>query len=277
MPDKEQIVASIQKLARKLRHTPTHWEFTSQTGFTDYVVTEHFAKWNDAIRAAGLQPYARNLRAEDSELLSDWGEVTRKNRAMPAHREYRRTGNYDPRTIERRFGAWSKVPGAFRQFAEGKREWADVLALIPERVKQMREGKRERRAAKHGANAGAPWYAGRKKLPVYGNPTQYRWLRHEPTNEMGVVLLFGMMAKDLGYLIENVQARFPDCEAKRQIGPDRWQRVRIEFEYESRNFREHGHAVQGCDMIVCWRHNWKECPKQLEVIELARVIQTMSG
>jgi hypothetical protein len=42
-----------------------------------------------------------------------------------------------------------------------------------------------------------------------------------------------MLAKDLGFLIETVQNGFLDCEAKRQVGPDRWQRVRIEFEYES--------------------------------------------
>jgi hypothetical protein len=46
----------------------------------------------------------------------------------------------------------------------------------------------------------------------------------------------------------------------------KWQRVRIEFEYQSRNFVAHFHDVRKCDMIVCWEHNWKECP--LEVIEL---------
>jgi hypothetical protein len=65
-------------------------------------------------------------------------------------------------------------------------------------------------------------------------------------------------------------------EAKRQIGPNNWQRVRIEFEFESRNFRDHGHAYDGCDVIVCWRHNWAECPEGLEVVELASIIKTLS-
>jgi hypothetical protein len=51
--------------------------------------------------------------------------------------------------------------------------------------------------------------------------------------------------------------------------------VRIEFEFESRNFRDHGHDVDGCDVIVCWRHNWTECPAHLEVLELQSVIQTL--
>jgi hypothetical protein len=34
----------------------------------------------------------------------------------------------------------------------------------------------------------------------------------------------------------------------------------------------HGHDPKGCDIIVCWRHNWKKCPKNLEVIELGPMV-----
>lgn len=111
--------------------------------------------------------------------------------------------------------------------------------------------------------------------PTYENPIDFRGLRHEPVNEDGVVFLFGMVARELGYMVEAVQAGFPDCEAKRQIQPGKWQRVRIEFEFESRNFREHGHSENGCDVIVCWRHNWQDCPARLEVVELASVIKSL--
>ena len=84
-----------------------------------------------------------------------------------------------------------------------------------------------------------------------------------------------MVARELGYLVESVQAGFPDCEAKRQIGPGKWQRVSIEFEFESRNFVEHGHPSDGCDVIVCWRHNWRECPAHLEVVELSSLIRSL--
>jgi hypothetical protein len=103
----------------------------------------------------------------------------------------------------------------------------------------------------------------------------FRGLRHEPVNEQGVVLLFGMVAKELGYIVEAVQSAFPDCEAKRQIGPGRWQRVHLEFEFESRNFRDHGHSLTGCDVIVCWRHNWPDCPHHLEILELSSLIKSL--
>jgi hypothetical protein len=55
----------------------------------------------------------------------------------------------------------------------------------------------------------------------------------------------------------------------RKIDDQRWQLVKIEFEKESRNFLRHGHLPSGCDLIVCWVHNWPECP--VEVIELSKM------
>jgi hypothetical protein len=124
---------------------------------------------------------------------------------------------------------------------------------------------------------GRPQYWKRSDRPTCGNPIDFRGLRHEPVNEGGVVFLFGMAARELGYLVEAVQAGFPDCEAKRQVAPGKWQRVRIEFEFESRNFRDHGHPPDGCDVIVGWQHNWPECPPHLEVVELSKIIRTLSS
>lgn len=103
----------------------------------------------------------------------------------------------------------------------------------------------------------------------------FRCLAHAPVNEAGVILLFGMIAGEIGYSIDNVQGGFPDCEGKRRVSAERWERVRIEFEYRSRNFVRHQHDPRGCDLIVCWEHDWAECP--LEVIELKSVIAGLPG
>lgn len=65
----------------------------------------------------------------------------------------------------------------------------------------------------------------RPDRPIFGDPIDFRGLRHEPVNEQGVVFLFGMVARELGYLVEAVQGGFPDCEAKRQISKGQWQPV----------------------------------------------------
>jgi hypothetical protein len=33
---------------------------------------------------------------------------------------------------------------------------------------------------------------------------------------------------------------------------------------------QHLHPIEGCDLIICWKHNWPQCP--LEVLELQKVI-----
>ena len=111
----------------------------------------------------------------------------------------------------------------------------------------------------------------RKDRPVMGEPFDRSPMTNAPVNELGVMVLFGMVAAGLGLQVESVQGKFPDCVAKRQVAPGKWQYLRIEFEYESKNFKLHGHDPKGCDMIVCWRHNWKECPAEIEVVELCRL------
>jgi hypothetical protein len=105
-------------------------------------------------------------------------------------------------------------------------------------------------------------------LPPLGEPRAIGCVTNAPLNEQGVVLLFGALATELGFRVLATQTAFPDCFAMRRMGDGRWRLARIEFELESRSFVNHGHDPAGCDLIVCWRHNWPDCP--LEVLELGR-------
>jgi hypothetical protein len=109
--------------------------------------------------------------------------------------------------------------------------------------------------------------------PQCGDPLRFDALLRAPISEAGVILAFGMFAERLGYAVETVKPAFPDCIAKRRVGDGRWESVRIEFEYRSRNFRAHGHDPNGCDLIVCWTHDWPDCP--IEVLELRSALATM--
>jgi len=281
MPDKQHILDSIVAVARRLGRAPSRAEFTARSGISAFFVLQWFRSWSDAIRAAGLRPYTRNAKVEDRALLEDWGNAVRKNRGVLPRHIYRRKAKYNPCTLANRFGGWTSVPEAFRKFAKGKRKWADVVALLPApqaRVPAKEEVRgRPNEEAVPRTPASKRRHAPLKDRPLYGNPSHFRGLGHEPVNEQGVVLLFGMLARELGYVIEAVQTGFPDCEAKRRISPERWQRVRIEFEFESRNFRDHGHPASGCDVIVCWRHNWEECPENMEVVELSSIIKSLAN
>lgn len=107
-----------------------------------------------------------------------------------------------------------------------------------------------------------------KHRRVFGDKISFKSLSCAPVNELGVVYLFGVLHDLLDLSIESIQSGFPDCIARRRVSENRWEEVRIEFEYESKNFADHKHNPNGCDMIVCWRHNWNDCPSNIEVIEL---------
>jgi len=107
---------------------------------------------------------------------------------------------------------------------------------------------------------------------LFGDKVHFKSLSCAPVNELGVVYLFGVLHETFDFKIESIQAGFPDCIARRKIGPNRWEEVRIEFEYDSRSFKTHGHDPTAVDMIVCWKHNWPGCPDGIEIVELSTLL-----
>ena len=70
-----------------------------------------------------------------------------------------------------------------------------------------------------------------------------------PIDELGVVLLFGIYHRKLGFpYILKASEKFPDAEVVDSLGNVR----KVEFEYKASNFREHRHDPEKCDFIVCW-------------------------
>lgn len=271
IPDQDAVLNAIRNCAVTLGRPPSRSEFMASAGMTEYQVLRHFPSWREAVRAAGLEPHSTNQSLALETLLEDWGEVVRRMRRIPTRDQYRKAGNYSAGVFDKRIGSWAAVPPRFREWASGSPAWADVVALLP-----LENARPEQQVVPVSEvpplMSLKPIHQKLSSRPTYGNPIDFRGLRHEPINENGVVFLFGMVARELGYSVEAVQVGFPDCEAKRQVGPRKWQRVRIEFEFESRNFRDHGHTVDGCDIIICWRHNWTECPSSLEILDLSRAI-----
>ncbi len=277
-PDKNEIISAIRQTANELGRSPSRSAFIGHTGISEYQVLKYFPSWNSAVLEAGLEPDTSNVQIDDDTLIVDWSNVVRLLRQIPTRIQYRNQGKFSASSFEHRFGPWSRIPDRFRVFATNKPEWNDIIALLP--VQASNTTVKNQPVADATTNLGTRHCAKKhSKLsdrPIYGNHLDFRGLRHEPVNENGVIFLFGIVARELGYSVEAVQAGFPDCEAKRQIDPGKWQRVRIEFEYESRNFRDHGHPSDLCDVIVCWRHNWQGCPDHIEVIELSKVIKQLA-
>jgi hypothetical protein len=112
---------------------------------------------------------------------------------------------------------------------------------------------------------------------VYGDPIEFRGVRHAPVDIGGVIFLFGMVARELGFNVEAMSSGFPRCEAKRQVAPGKWSRLRIDFELESRQFRDAGRNPAACDLIVCWRETWPDRPASIDVLSLERILPTLGS
>ncbi|MDH5186372.1 MAG: hypothetical protein OEW70_04830 [candidate division WOR-3 bacterium] len=111
-----------------------------------------------------------------------------------------------------------------------------------------------------------------REKSVVGDIINFRGLVYSPTNENGVIFLFGKVMEDINMYIEEIKPGFPDCIGRRFTGKG-WERVYIEFEYKSSHFQEHRHNPDDCDLIVCWEHDWPDSP--LEVIELREIIKSL--
>lgn len=115
----------------------------------------------------------------------------------------------------------------------------------------------------------------RKKARALGESVHFRGLKFAPLNEKGVAYLFGMVSHELGFVIEVLRAEPPDCEGKRCLDTtgSQWEHVKLSFEYKSSDFKAHGHSEDESDIIVCWLHDWDDCP--LEVLELRSTVRLL--
>src|SRR5262249_8392546 len=146
-----------------------------------------------------------------------------------SQRAFARTGPIGLTSYKRRWTSWTATLAAFREWLRVHQpDFPHLPALV--KLQTYESGRAARRIAADDRHCGAL--------------LNFRGCLHAPTNEQGVVLLFGMVLTELGFLIETVSTHFPDCEAKRLVD-GLWQRLRIEFELRSRNFALHGHDENG--------------------------------
>lgn len=275
---KEKLVQAYKEVWRALAKSPTKREFIRDARIDGRAVSERAisvcfgGRFASLAAAAGSEPNNQKQKIQDEDLLTEWGNIVRKLGHVPTVAEFHGLSRFSPDVLQRRFGGFTRVPQRFMEECGESPDWADIRQTVSNSVRSNRMPP-DREVEGDLANPARAKPDRLPDRPTYGSPIDFRGLRHEPINEDGVIFLFGMVARELGFLVESVQGGFPDCEAKQEVGKQKWQRVRIEFEFESRNFRDHGHDPKGCDIIVCWRHNWKEAP--LQVIELVREIERL--
>lgn len=266
---KEEILQAIKDCAAELGRAPSITELLKMSQVHRASLYRKFGGYRHALAACGLERSGPGYETDMRSLFVDWAAVARDVGKLPTMADYEVRSKHSIQPLLRRFGIWADVPAGLREYARQEaleEEWADVMEII------ARGQKTERNSPRKAVRSSVTQTARVKEDRLtYGTPLTYLPLTYAPTNEGGVIFLFGTMARGLGFAVSHIRGAFPDCEAMRLVGPEKWQPTLIEFELESRNFLAHGHDVRGADLIVCWKHNWENCP--LEVIELRKEIQ----
>lgn len=91
-----------------------------------------------------------------------------------------------------------------------------------------------------------------------------------PTNELGVVFVFGRVIGALGYKMAYMDGHYPDCVL---ISPAKLL-VRVEFEYQASNFIAHKHDPELCDLVVCWN---KDRDLPIHILALGQYFDMVTG
>jgi len=290
----DEMIDALQKISAnsELSKVPRHL-FLKETGLSIRQVYKAFGSYNNLIKSAGLVPTIFPQTGEpiysDENLLAEMVQVLHLPDSKPTRIFFEKNASISTSAIERRFGGWINALIRCVELLDSEQD-AHLINQIMEHkalarknrhqkttiIKQDNHSKTETEITNTSNDLRIQSNFPKDSSNYYGDFINFGGLQHTPVNEQGVVFLFGMICQKLGYVVETIQSGFPDCEAKRQIpgGKSKWQRVRIEFEFESKTFRSHGHDPRQCDIIVCWENNWPECP--IEVLELKSTINKIS-
>jgi hypothetical protein len=269
---REEIKQALKEIAAEGKQPST--AALKRRGISGYWIRELFPEGMTALKKEmGLKLSHQEQPHTDEELLKKIDAVVSKLKRIPVWIQLRRETRITDKVFKSHFGKKGKddVYTHYRDWLKKHQPRSGNIKLVDAYLEgkettfspESQVGKR----IKGAANTKWEKVSGR----VYGGHLHFGNLVYEPSNEQGVVFLFGMISKRLGFSVEGIGIEYPDCEAKRNIGKGRQQHVRIEFEYRSRDF---DHDPKGCDLIVCWEDNWgKNCPKP--VIELKKEIKAL--
>jgi hypothetical protein len=276
---REYIIQTLKELAAKSEKTVGASALV-QKGIGHYQIRNLIPEGLTKLKKdLGLIISRQERPLSDDELLGQMDKIVSKLNRIPTWAEIRRGTGTTDKVFNNRFGKKGirEVFRHYRKWLEKHKPESENIKLVNEYLEGQSKTKtlRLQQANKKSSSSKKPlqtWPKGNGRL--YGAPLNFGNLIYEPVNEQGVVFLFGMVSKFLGFSIEWIGTECPDCLAKRYIhGPrKRQQSVKIEFEYKSRQYKM-DHQIEESDIIVCWKNNWNDCP--LEVIELSTEIKKL--
>ncbi len=265
---KEHALAEVKRVASKLGVKALSMaQFNGQhTDVSAKTVALLWGGWHRAIEAAGLR---KHPKAYDeiplAELAREFLNAFRELGKVPSLTQLSRRSAHGEYLFSEKHGGYATFKKAAIELLLSEEDLdAAIRIALESHLAELRSG---------GQNGVGPVPAPHAR----GRHLGFRAFAFAPTYETEVVSLFAAVADELGFEIVAQREAFPDCEARRIVDQQRkrYKRCMIEYELRSSDYRKHKHSEAGCDLVVCWEHDWKECP--LEVLELKQAIRLLPG
>ncbi len=248
--DKDSVLEYLSQLARKLGKDSLTCDDVEEDGqIHPGTIMGKFGGFSKVLIEAGLKP-GRIYNRDSNEMIQELAGLMNQLRREPKKSEINEALNYKARSYELEFGSMKKAFDLAQDTM--KAGTTPEVRGIPAKAVPIQKKIARRR---------------------YGPEIGFRSLKYAPMNKLGVVFLFGILAEELGFHVESIEADFPACDAKFKTQNSTSERVTIEFEFKSSEFVRHGHGPYACNYLVCWQHDWKDCPDSLTVIELSKKIE----
>src|ERR1043166_5667585 len=194
---KEEIMSAITACAEKLGHVPSFTELQRTCRVSGSTIRKHFGKYSWALRECKLKTEGNSRKADMPDLFRDWARVARQLNKLPTVLEYSHLSNYSNTPLTVRFGSWRHVPYGLKQYAEKHgmaEEWKDVLEMIA-----VNDKRAERNIMPARGEHGLRQWNVLIDRPQYGPPMKPCALAYCPTNEAGVLFLFGLYGGGFGF------------------------------------------------------------------------------
>lgn len=243
------MIEDIRGVAEKLGRTPTIREFKRSrrtTMFSYDQILRAFGAWTPAVEAAGLKPNPigepPSNKRERQDLIDEFVRVANKLGTIPSHPMFSANSAMSRGPFKREFGSWKEAVRTITKEARARFTFAPKLQLNATGSKSSRDPR------------------------TLGLSTPLLFV---PRNETETLVLFTLLAGQLGYEIEAAQIDFPDLLLRKD-----GQSFRAEVEFLSSTYLAHGHPIEADVLCVCWRKD-KDIPGLRDILSLEEVVRSM--
>ena len=224
--ENDSIGVSIRRIADLLEKTPTQKEYEIYRREGEMSIRQilyRFGKWSDAVEFAGLEsnPFREPPRPSEitkEELIEEFVRVSNEVGKIPSTNVFRSLSKYSWRPYQTQWGSWRD---AVDDIISNHSSNFTFAAETARKVKEVNK---------------------RTKLRI-NLPLAY-----EPQNEMETVVLFSLLANDLGYRLLKIRSNFPDGLVEYENTE-----ISVEFEFLSSNYLQHCHPTDFNGICICWR------------------------